>query len=278
MIAPPTAAAPTEAALQAAVSAQPSWRRIELLSDLHLTPSMPQTLACFLGYLEQSQADAIFILGDLFEVWIGDDVADDRHATEVMAALKIAAHRRFVAVMVGNRDFLMSPAFLVAHGIVPLHDPTVLTAFGRNTVLSHGDALCLDDEDYQRFRLRVRSPAWQANFLQQPRSTRASMARDMRDASMARQPAGPVTWADADPQMSMAWLHALGSNTLIHGHTHRPQRHVPAVAGATEVTVRYVLSDWDLDAPRPRASVLQWREDGVHVLTVNADGSLLQDI
>ncbi len=258
--------------LCASVVASPAWQCIELVSDLHLTPTMPRTAAAFERYLDQTQADAVFILGDLFEVWIGDDIENDAFASAMMQALRRTALRRTVAFMVGNRDFLMGPDFLASHGIVPLHDPTVLTAFGQRAVLSHGDALCLDDVDYQNFRLWIRSPDWRLSFLQKDRNERANLARSLRDASMASKPTEPVTWADADPAMTKAWLHDFDSDMLVHGHTHRPAKHVPAVEGASDSTVRHVLSDWDLDGTEPRAQGLQWRAEGVHTLSVSPFG------
>ncbi len=248
---------------QSALLATPAWGCIELVSDIHLTPSMPKTAAAFSRYLQHSRADAILILGDLFEVWIGNDVQSDVFAMDVMSQLAQAARHRCVALMVGNRDFLLSPALLAMHGVLPLGDPTLLTAFDQSIVLSHGDVLCLDDMDYQRFRLQVREPSWQQAFLAKPRPERAQLARGLRDASEARKHADqPVTFADADPGITAQWLRAFGANALIHGHTHRPCTHKPAVAGAPPATERHVLSDWDLDGTKRRAQVLQLRASG----------------
>ncbi len=124
-------------------------------------------------------------------------------------------------------------------------------------MLAHGDALCLDDTDYQAFRRQVRAPSWQAAFLAKPRAERAAMARAMRDASEARKGHPVTTWADADPAATVAMLDALDSRTLVHGHTHRPHTHEPAVDGAADGSTRHVLSDWDLDGDSPRAEVLR---------------------
>ncbi len=251
-------------ALQAALQAPPHWRAIEFISDLHLTEASPKTVRGFQRYLDQCQADAVFILGDLFEVWIGDDIASDSFASHTMAQLKRAAATRFMAFMVGNRDFLLKPPLLWAHGVTALHDPCVLTAFDQNLVLSHGDALCLDDQDYQRFRLQVRDTAWQTTVLAKSRAERATLARGLRDASEAlKHQAHPVTWADADAKATQQWLVAFGARTLVHGHTHRPAKHQPAVAGAPGNTQRWVLSDWDLDADAPRASALRLTSSGL---------------
>jgi UDP-2,3-diacylglucosamine hydrolase len=233
------------------------WRAIEFLSDLHLSPDTPRTVAAFERCLLDSHADAIIILGDLFEVWIGDDIADDAFALRCLAALRAAATRRPVAFMAGNRDFLVGTELLSDHGVMALDDPTVLEAFGRRVVLAHGDALCLADTDYQAFRRQVREPSWQAAFLAKPRAERAAMARAMRDASAARKGQPLITWADADAEATIAMFDALESNTLVHGHTHRPHTHVPAVEGAPADSMRHVLSDWDLDCSAPRAEVLR---------------------
>lgn len=230
---------------------------------------MPVTAAAFERYLAQTTADAVLILGDLFEVWIGDDVEADDFSQRMLGRLVDAAQRRTVGVMVGNRDFLMSPPMLRAHGMVPLDDPALLVAFGRRFVLSHGDALCVDDHDYQRFRRMVRTPAWQASFLRQPRDTRELQARSLREASEARRSSGPVTEADAQPDLTMQWLAQAHAATIVHGHTHRPADHRPAVRGAAPETSRHVLTDWDLDHAVPRGEVLRLSTTGVQRHTVS---------
>jgi UDP-2,3-diacylglucosamine hydrolase len=255
--APHGAEAPPDQGRVSSLIAVDHWQAIEFVSDLHLSPETPRTVAAFEAYLRGSRADAIVILGDLFEVWIGDDIGDDSFALRCLAALREAATRRTVAMMVGNRDFLVGAELLAGHGVIALDDPTVLEAFGRQVVLAHGDALCLADTDYQTFRRQVRAPSWQAAFLARPRAERAAMARAMRDASEARKGQPMTTWADADPAATIAMLDAFGSHTLVHGHTHRPHTHVPAVEGAPADSVRHVLSDWDLDNTAPRAEVLR---------------------
>jgi UDP-2,3-diacylglucosamine hydrolase len=210
-------------------------------------------------------ADALFVLGDLFEVWIGDDldtsVATDQDAQRVLSALKAASARVALHFMAGNRDFLLSEELLTSHGVRTLADPCVLNAFGQRVLLSHGDGLCLDDVDYQQFRRQVRSPAWQAAFLARPRSERAALARQMRDASQATQ-AAMVTWADAHADHTRALMAQANTDILVHGHTHRPATHQPAVVGASAATTRHVLSDWDVDAQPARAELLMWSAQG----------------
>jgi UDP-2,3-diacylglucosamine hydrolase len=243
--------------------APPHWRAIDFVSDLHLSPATPQTALGFARWIANTDADAVVILGDLFEVWIGDDVVAASFESEVLALLSRTSRERVVAMMVGNRDFLVSPQLLAAHGVVALDDVTALHAFEQTVLLTHGDALCLADIDYQHFRQQVRADAWQAAFLAKPRAERAALARALRDGSEARKrSAAPVTWADADPTMTMAWLAEHGAQTMVHGHTHRPFTHEPAVEGAAANTHRHVLSDWDLDAPVRRADVLRLSSAG----------------
>ena len=155
--------------------------------------------------------------------------------------------------MRGNRDFLVGPAFLAACGVQDLPDPVTLIFGGQRWLLSHGDALCLDDAPYQQFRQQVRQPAWQRQFLARPLAERQAIARHMRGQSSARQQA-MNQWADVDADAARALLAAARAPVLIHGHTHRPASHTLG-AGLSRV----VLSDWCLDAPAPRAEVLRLR-------------------
>ncbi len=233
--------------------APPHWRTLDFISDLHLQASEPATLAAWRQYLQATPADALFILGDLFEVWVGDDALDEPGSFEAQcAALLLATSERLpVFFMHGNRDFLVGDRFLQRSGATGLSDPTVLGFGGRRWLLSHGDALCLDDVDYQRFRATVRGAAWQQQFLAQPLLLRRAQARAMRAHSAALQrPAH--THADVDGPAACAWLQAAGSTVLLHGHTHRPADHALAPGLS-----RSVLSDWELDAAPPRAEVLR---------------------
>jgi UDP-2,3-diacylglucosamine hydrolase len=245
------------AALASSLIASAQIRSVEFVSDLHLAPDTPRTVAAFERYLASTAADMVVVLGDLFEVWIGDDFAGDACARRCLDALHRCARTRIVAMMVGNRDFLLGGDLLAGLGVIAIDDPTVLDAWGRNVVLSHGDALCLDDHDYQRFRREVRTPAWRRAFLARPRTERAVMARAMRDASRARQGEPSMIQADADPAATLSLLDALEADVIVHGHTHRPFCHQPAVTGASMATTRHVTSDWDLDGPSPRAEVLR---------------------
>lgn len=241
------------------LEANAAWRCIEFISDLHLSADQPRTTAAWAHYLGASQADAIYILGDLFEVWIGDDVRQPgRFETEAAALLAQTSSQRTVGFMSGNRDFLVGAALLRDCGVVGLPDPTLLSAWGQRVLLTHGDALCLDDVAYQDFRRRVRSETWRRDFLAQPLAVRETQARQMRDASEAGKRRLPVAnWVDVDTATAVAWMHATGSHSIVHGHTHRPGSEVLA-PGYT----RHVLSDWDGDAQPPRAQVLRLTRDG----------------
>jgi len=235
------------------LTAPSHWRTVEFISDLHLQASESATVAAFQHYLVTTQADALFILGDLFEVWVGDDAMGEPGSFEAegCAALQAAAQRLPVYFMHGNRDFLAGPAFLGQCGLHGLADPTVMVFGGQRFVLSHGDLLCLDDVDYQRFRVQARSAAWQAQFLAQPLATRRAQARGIRQQSEAHKQSG-ATYADVDGPAAIAWLQAARAHTLIHGHTHRPAHH--ALAPGLQ---RVVLSDWDAAALPPRTEILR---------------------
>ena len=242
--------------------ADPAWRCIDLLSDVHLHADMPRTFEAWRSHLLQTPADAVLMLGDLFEVWVGDDQRCTGFEAQCLQVLQAASRQRKLAFLPGNRDFLIAEAMLADAGLLRLADPTVLLAFGQRWLLSHGDALCLSDTAYQQFRQQVRAPAWQQHFLAQPLALRQQQARVMRDASAAHQARQPAAdWADVDEAAAVAWLDAAKALALIHGHTHRPASH--ALPGGRS---RHVLGDWDLDASPPRASALRLTARGLAVL------------
>lgn len=248
--------------------ASTEWRAIDFISDLHLGDDTPRTFEAFSSYLKNTPADAVFILGDLFEAWVGDDA---RHAAGFDArcaeVLGEAAARSTLGLMVGNRDFLIGGDLLKSCGMLALADPTVMLAFGERIMLTHGDALCLSDEPYQRFRLMVRSPAWRSDFLSRPLPERRRIAREARSESERHQREQMVACdMDIDVATAVRWMHEAGTPTLIHGHTHRPDTESLAPGFS-----RYVLSDWDLDhtPDQPRAEVLRWSAGGLKRLTLS---------
>jgi UDP-2,3-diacylglucosamine hydrolase len=236
------------------------WQAVEFISDLHLGPDTPRSFEAWAAYLRNTDADAVFMLGDLFEAWVGDDAVREPGSFEARCAqvLADAARQRPLAFMAGNRDFLVGEALCADTGLVALPDPTVLDAFGERVLLTHGDALCLSDTAYQALRRQVRSAAWRSAVLAQPLAQRRRLASQMRDASEAnRRSQAPADWIDVDTGAAVAWLHAAGSRHMVHGHTHRPAIHTLAPR-----LTRHVLSDWDLEAPTPRAEVLRFTRDG----------------
>jgi UDP-2,3-diacylglucosamine hydrolase len=264
------------------------WQAVDFISDLHLQASEPATFDCWRRYLQRPTAerpDALFILGDLFEVWVGDDVLADsstgppdedhlehRFWHSCAEILRVYSEHTPVFFMPGNRDFLLGQTGLAACGMEGLKDPTVLVFLGQRWLLSHGDALCLDDADYMRFRTQVRQPGWQRDFLARPLIEREALARELRRQSEARkheQAGDPSLWADVDGAAARNWLQRSGAHTLIHGHTHRPDRHDlgPSTDGHLQ---RIVLSDWDATARPPRSEVLRLDARGLHRLPLIA--------
>lgn len=248
-----------------------SWQRIDFISDLHLAEDRPRTFEAFAAHLRNTPADAVFILGDLFDLWVGDDSRNDRFEARCVEALANAAADRALAFMAGNRDFLVGGELLKACGAMALTDPSVLMAFDRRVLLSHGDALCIADVPYQQFRAEVRSAAWQSAFLALPIERRREQAAAIRHRSEQRKRmTSRIDWVDVDPASAVRWLHEAGASVLVHGHTHCPGSE-PLAPGL----VRHVLSDWELDdaGQPPRAEVLSWSEGRFARLAPSVDGN-----
>lgn len=235
------------------ICAPAAWHGVDFVSDLHLQAAAPATLAAFASYLQTTPADALFILGDLFEVWVGDDCLDqtDSFAASCANLLRTACSRLAVYVMHGNRDFLMGERLMQTCGAQALADASVLEFGGTRWLLTHGDAQCLDDAPYQQFRSQVRSAQWQHEFLSQPLAQRLEIAHGIRARSEQAKHSGTV-YADLDTPACLALLHAHQAQHLIHGHTHKPGAHMLSADHT-----RYVLSDWDFEASPARADVLR---------------------
>lgn len=242
----------------AEVVAPASWQVLDFISDLHLdTPDASFTALA--AYLQSSPAQALFVLGDFFEVWVGDDAATPGSPGQRCAQLFRAATHLKLFFMHGNRDFLLGSGFMQQCRATLLPDPTVLVLGNTRYLLSHGDALCLQDTDYLAFRAQVRSPAWQSEFLARPLAERQKIARDLRLKSEARkqaQNASGQPFADVDSAAARQWLIAAQASTLIHGHTHQPASHALG-EHASQMLKRVVLSDWDAHASVPRREVLR---------------------
>jgi UDP-2,3-diacylglucosamine hydrolase len=244
------------------LQAPPHWRRVDFISDLHLQRSETATFGAWQDYMQRTSADAVFILGDLFEVWVGDDILgankmastpDQTPVFEVLCAdiLKAASQRLNLFFLHGNRDFLLGSAYANVCRMTLLDDPSVLAFAGQRWLLSHGDALCLDDTNYMQFRAQVRTLSWQQEFLAKPLVERQAMARALRSQSETRKHSG-FPYLDVNTLAACDWLRAAHATTLIHGHTHRP-----ADLDLPEGLRRIVLSDWDLGAKPARAEILR---------------------
>jgi UDP-2,3-diacylglucosamine hydrolase len=229
------------------------WRNVDLISDLHLHLSDGPTYLAWVNYLKNTTADAIFILGDLFEVWVGDDCLNQGGTFEnqCVQAMQAASCRLDLYIMHGNRDFLMGPALMKACSATLIPDPTVLVFSSQRWLLTHGDDLCLDDLEYMRFRAQVRSSSWKDDFLQKPLRDRMELARNMRNQSETIKRSG-ASYADVDTDAAHSLLQTYQADHMIHGHTHRPANHT-----LREKHQRLVLTDWDLLAKPPRAGILR---------------------
>ena len=219
------------------------------ISDLHLHASRSAITALFLEFLrdEAAEAEALYILGDLFEAWVGDD-ADDGLAHAVRAALReLSARGVPVFLMRGNRDFLFGPRFSADTGATLLPDPSVVSLYGQPTLLMHGDLLCSDDQRYLEFREQVRDLSWQASFLSQTLTARLAFADRARVESQQhqdglRQGGQLEAITDANDETVEATMARFGVTRLIHGHTHRPAIHLLRSSG--QPAQRIVLGDW----------------------------------
>ncbi len=236
------------------LEAPDTWHTLAFMSDVHLHPSEPETFRAWADCLTNGQWDALFILGDLFEVWVGDDTLTDEEHGEFWRSCVRLLHQRSqrtpVYFMPGNRDFLFGADALAASGMCGLNDPTVLHWGVSRWVLAHGDALCTGDTAYQSFRSEVRTSAWQTQFLARPLPDRLSIARHMREASEQHKAATGM-WTDVDHLAAEQLLAEADASLLIHGHTHMPATHT-----LTKGRERRVLSDWDARSTPARLEVL----------------------
>jgi UDP-2,3-diacylglucosamine hydrolase len=221
-----------------------SARRTLFVSDLHLDEGRPAATSRFEHFLREAApgADALYILGDLFEYWVGDDGLALAFPARVAALLAPLARSVPTSFMHGNRDFLVADRFARETGIRLLPDPTVTDLYGERALLVHGDTLCTDDTQYQAFRAQVRDPAWQAAALARPLEQRIAIAQGMRSESEATKAGKTAEIMDVAPAAVEEAFRQSGCRLMIHGHTHRPGRHVHRVGG--EECVRWVLADW----------------------------------
>ena len=218
------------------------------ISDLHLQRSHPRTSAAFLSFLEHhaQYAQALYLLGDLFEYWAGDDDLEDPFNARMTAAIRAVSdagvHVYWIA---GNRDFLVGSGFAAAAGATLLSEPHVATIAGRRIVLLHGDAECTKDVQYMEFRAMVRQPAWQKQFLSMPLAQRKAIIDGLRKSSREHNGEKSMDIMDVTPDAVAQVFAEHASTVMIHGHTHRPALH------QVGNTLRYVLPDWECDVTAP---------------------------
>jgi UDP-2,3-diacylglucosamine hydrolase len=239
------------------------------ISDLHLQESHPRTAAAFFRFLAEHAMAAreLYLLGDLFEYWAGDDDLDSPFNKSVIDAIR-AVSDAGVAVywIAGNRDFLVGERFAQAAGLTLLAEPHVAVIGGRRIALVHGDAECTDDVSYMAFRQQVRDPAWQQQFLAMPLAQRKQIIAGLREGSREAHGAKSMAIMDVTPAAIDALHAATGSDTIIHGHTHRPAMHQD---GARQ---RFVLPDWELDAEPPRGGWIAVNSNG-DIKRLSLDGA-----
>ena len=218
--------------------------RTLFVSDLHLDASRPAIVAQFERFMGEVApgCDALYILGDLFEYWVGDDGLALAFPRRVAQPLKALAARTPVFFMHGNRDFLVAQDFARQTGVELLDDPALVDLYGTRAVLLHGDTLCTGDTAYQEFRAQVRDPAWQRQFLARPIAERAALGAGMRADSEQAKQAKAMEIMDVAPEAVARAFEDCACEVMIHGHTHRPGRHVHRVGGRERV--RWVLPDW----------------------------------
>jgi len=231
------------------------------ISDLHLDPERPAVTALFLEFLatRAREADAVYILGDLFEAWIGDDDETPLNLEVIQGIRACVDAGTPVFLMHGNRDFLLGDRFVRQSRCVLLEDPARIDLYGIPTLLMHGDLLCTDDTEYLAFRERVRDGGWQAELLEKPLAVRREMAAGMRRSSREKTAGKPESIMDVNAAAVLDAMTQHAVVQLIHGHTHRPGVHALQVAG--QPARRYVLGDW-----YDQGSMLECDPDGCRLL------------
>lgn len=227
------------------------------ISDLHLEESRPDIGAQFLEFIENEarDAEALYILGDLFEAWVGDDDPNPHYADCKVALRELVNYGTPVYFMHGNRDFMVGDLFAEETGVTILEDPTMLEMYGTYVLLSHGDALCTDDVEYQQVRRMTRAPEWQSVMLAKPLEERIAFARQAREQSMAHGEDADMSIMDVNEDAVLELLQESGAEILLHGHTHRPDVH--DIDLGDRDAQRIVLGDW-----YEQGSVLRWDENG----------------
>lgn len=246
------------------LTAPAHWTQIDFISDIHLSEDHLPTYHVWRNYLLNCKANAIFILGDLFEAWVGDDVIlQDGFERDCAVALQQASQQHAIFMLHGNRDFLTRKDFFDFTGIRQMNDPFCLHAFNHTYLLSHGDELCTDDKAYMELRSVVRSQEWQNQVLSLPLINRKQMADKIKADKLNTNSDTPETVdfykkLDINHEVAINLLEQHQASCLIHGHTHQPQN-----GYLNNLLERWVLSDWELDSTHPRAEILCLNQKGL---------------
>ncbi|KQZ44015.1 UDP-2,3-diacylglucosamine diphosphatase [Duganella sp. Root1480D1] len=244
---------------------------ILFVSDLHLQPARPVLTEAFLRFLDEHAlgAEQLYLLGDIFEYWAGDDDLTEPFHQQIVTALRRVSDAGVQLFWIaGNRDFLVGEAFAAAAGLTLLPETWVIDAYGQRIVLVHGDAQCTQDVKYMAFRAQVRQPAWQQQFLSMPLAQRKQIIAGLREQSKQGHAEKSYEIMDVTPEAIADVFAQTGTTIMIHGHTHRPALH--EVAG----TRRYVLPDWEPESTPPRGGWISIGDDGT-IFRHSLDGSKL---
>lgn len=232
-------------------------QHLHFISDLHLTRDRPENTQRFLAYLESldSSVSDLYILGDLFDVWVGDDDTTPPNEQVRKQLKKVTGNGTRVYFLAGNRDFLIGEQFFNDTQVSCLQDEHLIDLFGVKTLLMHGDLLCTDDLEYQQFRQLTHNPAWQQAALAKPLEERLALAQHYRQESHLNKSGKSMDIMDVNPAAVIDAFERHGVQRLIHGHTHRPDIHTHEANN--KPAQRFVLAEWD-----DKASVLEWSESG----------------
>lgn len=233
------------------------------VSDVHLQSSLPRTTQAFLAFLREraTSAQQLYLLGDMFEYWAGDDDLDSPYNRKIADAIREVSDSGVSVFWIGgNRDFLLGKAFADNTGVTLLPDPFVASIAGHRIVLTHGDEQCTEDHGYMAFRAQVRQAEWQRQFLAIPLAQRKAIIEGMRSGSREAQRDKSYEIMDVNAEAIASLYAATDTSIMIHGHTHRPATHDYQDGGTKRV--RHVLPDWDCDTASPRGGWLALYEDG----------------
>ena len=243
------------------------------VSDVHMHPNLPRTNQAFVTFLNKhaSQARQLYLLGDLFEYWAGDDDIDTLFHQEVVHALRSLSDSGVELFWIaGNRDFLVGEEFAKETGISLLADPATVTVANHRIILTHGDALCTDDTSYMQFRSQVREEHWQSSFLALPLAHRKQIIEGMRQNSKDSQRSKTAAIMDVNLDATLQLFVAADTCTMIHGHTHRPARHTLDING--QQLTRFVLPDWVCENTSMRGGWIGIDATGIlHRYDINGD-------